>query len=498
MRISNLIMAASVAGLASAYPRSRDVIPGKQSIKKRASGLTWVGTSESGAEFGSNIPGTLNTDYIWPTTSKIQVLRDAGMNFFRIPFLMERLAPNGITGTLDATYLADLKSTVEFITDGGAHALIDPHNYGRYSGSIITSTSDFETFWKTVAAEFASNEKVIFDTNNEYHDMEQSLVLELNQAAIDGIRAAGATTQYIFVEGNAYSGAWSWSTTNDNLKDLTDPEDKIVYEMHQYLDSDSSGTSESCVSSTIGEERLESATEWLKTNGKQGFIGEFAGGVNSVCETAVEGMLAYLSENSDVWTGASWWSAGPWWGTYMYSIEPTDGPAYSTYLPILEKYFVDDSSSSTSTSTSTTSAAAVVKAATTTSAQETTVSSSSTSSTPASSTTSTTSTTAEVTTTPITKLQVSGSAPTEVKTSASTSVGTPSSLSAAFTSISTFVKATSTQPVACSTTTTSSSGLATHYNQCGGTNYSGPTTCESPYICKVQNPYYSQCVSASE
>lgn len=175
--------------------------------------------------------------------------------------------------------------------------------------------------------------------DNEYHDLEQTLVLDLNQAAIDAIRAAGATSQYIFVEGNAYSGAWSWTTTNDNLKALTDPEDKIVYEMHQYLDGDSSGTSETCVSATIGKERLQSATTWLQDNNKKGFIGEFAGGVNADCEAAVEGMLSYMSENSDVWMGAEWWSAGPMWGSYMYSLEPSTGPAYSTYLPILKKYF---------------------------------------------------------------------------------------------------------------------------------------------------------------
>lgn len=162
----------------------------------------------------------------------------------------------------------------------------------------------------------------------------------MNQAAINAIRAAGATSQYIFVEGNGYTGAWSWTTDNDNLKALTDSEDKIVYEMHQYLDSDSSGTSESCVSATIGKERLQSATTWLRDNKKKGFLGEFAGGVNANCEAAVEGMLSYLSENTDVWTGAEWWAAGPKWGSYMFSMEPSTGPAYSTYLPILKKYFV--------------------------------------------------------------------------------------------------------------------------------------------------------------
>ncbi|KGO46766.1 Glycoside hydrolase, superfamily [Penicillium expansum] len=360
MKFSNIVLAASAAAVAYAHPLGKDTVPTEQraNLEKRANGFTWFGVSESGAEFAtSKIPGTAGQDYSWPKTSEVQILRDAGMNIFRVPFLMERLVQNGIAGSLDATYLAGLKSTVKFVTDSGAYVVIDPHNYGRYHGNIITSTSDFKTFWKTVAAEFRSNEKVIFDTNNEYHNIDQTLVLNLNQAAIDGIRAAGATSQYIFVEGNGYSGAWSWTTDNDNLKALTDPHDKIVYEMHQYLDTDSSGTSESCVSATIGKERLQSATAWLKSNNKKGFLGEFAGGVNSNCEAAVEDMLSYLSENSDVWTGAEWWAAGPMWGSYMYSLEPKSGPAYSTYLPILKKYFVSGTASTPSSSSSSSSSA---------------------------------------------------------------------------------------------------------------------------------------------
>lgn len=67
--------------------------------------------SESGAEFGSqNIPGVLGTDYIWPDTSAIQTLRNAGMNIFRVPFLMERLVPTTLTSTPNEAYLEDLKS----------------------------------------------------------------------------------------------------------------------------------------------------------------------------------------------------------------------------------------------------------------------------------------------------------------------------------------------------------------------------------------------------
>jgi endoglucanase len=85
--------------------------------------------------------------------------------------------------------------------------------------------------------------------------------------------------------------------------------------MHQYLDVDGSGTYNTCVSSTIGSERLQAATTWLRSTGNQGLIGEFAGAVNPTCEAAVTDMLAYMNANSDVWVGAMWWAAGPWWGT---------------------------------------------------------------------------------------------------------------------------------------------------------------------------------------
>lgn len=226
---------------------------------------------------------------------------------------MERIVPNTMTGKADPAYMNGLKAIVKHITDKGSHAVIDPHNYGRYAGQVITNTTGFQKFWTTLAKPFSNNGLVIFDTNNEYHDMDQDLVLKLNQAAINGIRGAGAKEQTIFVEGNSYSGAWTWATVNDNLKNLKDPSNKLVYEMHQYLDSDGSGTSDQCVSGTIGQERIQDATAWLKSNGKKGILGETAGGANSQCKQAIVGMLDYMKENSGQWLGFAWWGGGPWW-----------------------------------------------------------------------------------------------------------------------------------------------------------------------------------------
>ena len=60
---------------------------------------------------------------------------------------------------------------------------------------------------------------------------------------------------------NSYTGASTWisSGTDNAMAALTDLNDNMIYEMDQYLDSDGSGTSSACVSSTIAQERLESA-----------------------------------------------------------------------------------------------------------------------------------------------------------------------------------------------------------------------------------------------
>jgi cellulose 1,4-beta-cellobiosidase len=61
---------------------------------------------------------------------------------------------------------------------------------------------------------------------------------------------------------------------------------------------------------------------------------------------------------------------------------------------------------------------------------------------------------------------------------------------------STTAATTSSAPVTTTSATGGSTGGGTvaQYGQCGGLNYQGSTACVSPYICQVQNAYYSQCL----
>ncbi|KAF1989096.1 glycoside hydrolase family 5 protein [Aulographum hederae CBS 113979] len=276
-------------------------------------------------------------DYVWPNLTTIDTFIAKGMNSFRINVLMERMTEGSMSAPFNKAYMKNMTETIEYITNRGAYAMFNPHNYGRFNEEIITDVDGFKDWWKRVASQYVNNTKVMFDTMNEFHTMDQSLVVKLNQAAIDGIRAAGATSQWITPEGNAWSGAWSWTKSSENgatMGSLTDPSNKLIYQMHQYLDTDSSGTKAECASATIGEERLVDATNWLREQKKVALIGEYAAADNPTCKQAVDGMMKYMVKNSDVWKGAMWWAAGPWWGKqYFANMEPTDGDAFRYALP---------------------------------------------------------------------------------------------------------------------------------------------------------------------
>jgi len=298
----------------------------------------YFGVNQSGAEFGNqNIPGVLGRDYTWPSPSSIDFFVDKGFNTFRIPFQLERLSPpaTGLTGPFDAAYLSGLQSIVDYITSKGAFAAIEPHNFMIYNGKQITSVSDFSTWWKNVATLFKTNSHVIFDIINEPHDMPAAQVFDLNQGAVNAIRESGATSQLILVEGTSWTGAWTWTTSSGNggvFGNLTDPNNNVAIEMHQYLDTDGSGTSATCVSSNVGVQRLQAATNWLNDHNLKGFLGEMGAGSNADCITAVKGALCHMQQ-SQVWIGFLWWAAGPWWGNYFQSIEPPNGPSIADVLP---------------------------------------------------------------------------------------------------------------------------------------------------------------------
>ncbi|KAK4250293.1 glycoside hydrolase superfamily [Corynascus novoguineensis] len=345
--------------------------------------IYYAGVAQSGGEFGvwsdtsvkgTGLPGQFGVDYQFISTSGVDVMVDENkVNLHRIAFLLERMCPpaDGLGAKFNETHFGFFKEAVDYVTvTKGAYAILDPHNYMRYndpsqqpfSGSVIGNTSDptaattaqFGEFWGELAKRFADNEKVIFGLMNEPHDMPSSLLLDNLQAAVDAIRAAGATN-LIIAPGNSWTGGHAWTeggaeASSEWLHKLVDPANNTAIDIHEYLDEDFSGGHTACTQDPVTN--LEEVTAWLKEHNLKAMITEFGGSNTTECATMLTDLLDYMADN-DVWIGWTAWAAGPFWGTYspcctdqyqFGSLEPGSkaiGGSQSLYdtvwLPVLQK-----------------------------------------------------------------------------------------------------------------------------------------------------------------
>ncbi|HEY4308834.1 MAG TPA: cellulase family glycosylhydrolase [Pirellulales bacterium] len=331
--------------------------------------ILYTGVNLSGAEFGATPTpghtGTVGTDYTYPTDQEIDYFLSEGMNTIRLPFRWERLQPTP-DAPFNSAEFARLNSVVQYATSHGATVILDPHNYGRYYpdpnnsqgsaqgliGSAVPD-SEFDDLWSRLAADYKNNSHVAFGLMNEPNSMPTEQWVTAANSAIAAIRSTGASNM-VLVPGNAWTGASSWDqnwygTPNATaMLNIKDPGNNFAIEVHQYLDSDGSGTSSTIANNdpNIGVERLTDFTQWLEANHLRGFLGEFAAanstmGAGQIGNQAINNMLNYMQANSSAWLGWTWWAAGPWWGNYSFTLEPkdlgaanqSDQPAMSVLAP---------------------------------------------------------------------------------------------------------------------------------------------------------------------
>jgi endoglucanase len=132
------------------------------------------------------------------------------------------------------------------------------------------------------------------------------------QAAVNAIRAAGATSQYILIPGSSYSSAQTLPTeAGPYLLKVSDPAggvSKLIFDVHKYLDSDNSGTHSDCVTDNVSV--LQTLYSWLQTNGRQALLSETGGGNTQSCFTDLKSELSFIKSHSDRIVGFTAWSAG--------------------------------------------------------------------------------------------------------------------------------------------------------------------------------------------
>src|SRR3984893_4767027 len=306
-------------------------------------GFSVFGVNISGAQYGAGGTRGINYDYTYPTHAEIDYFASKGLTAIRLPFLLERVQPV-MNGALSATELSYIDDVVNYAGSKGIHVILDPHSYGYAYGSQIGSAavpnSAFANFWGQLAGHFASNSNVLFGLMNEPHDISATQWLGSVNAAIAAIRGAGATSQQILVPGTYWDSAVTW-TSSDNAtvigNGVIDPAHNFAFEVHQYLDTWGAGTQSDVVSATIGAERLAAVTAWAEATGNKLFLGEFGVSSDAVSLEALNNMLSFMQQHSDVWEGGTYWAAGAWQGTYMYSVEPANG-LDKPQMAILDQY----------------------------------------------------------------------------------------------------------------------------------------------------------------
>jgi endoglucanase len=232
-------------------------------------------------------------------------------------------------------------------------AVLDLHNYGGRDvggvpakvGTSALPTAALEDLWRCLANAFKGNARVWFGLMNEPTGISAAGWKAIAQSVTGAVRATGARNR-ILVPGTDFSGAHSWVSSGNaaQMATFVDPGNNFAFEVHQYLDADSSGKGGTCVPGS-GAERLAPFIDWAKAApGRRGFLGEFAAGDPDVagqkqCAVELRALLDTV-EQSGVFVGWTAWGGGLWWEpSYIFRLEPKDlsGPD-TRYMHMLSRY----------------------------------------------------------------------------------------------------------------------------------------------------------------
>jgi len=322
------------------------------------------GVNIAGFDFTVYTNGSFSGTGVPPPTSQFSHFAQQGVNLFRIPFAWQLATPQ-LGGSLDSGFLSRYTPVVDAALATGAYVILDLHNYARWNGAVINqggpTTSQYASLWQQFAQRYAGNSKIIFGIMNEPHDLpNNSAWPPAVQAAVNAIRNAGATSQYILIPGSSWSSAAALpNELGPSLLSITDPaggKSKLLFDVHKYLDSDNSGTHTNCVTDNVGV--LQTLSSWLAQNGRQAILSETGGGrSDSSCFTAFKTELQYVRNNPSTFAGFAVWSAGSFDTKYELSVTPnsdgSDAPLWiQAVQPNLPGHYQTTTSGGTTTTTS--------------------------------------------------------------------------------------------------------------------------------------------------
>ncbi|MCQ4286231.1 glycoside hydrolase family 5 protein [Pseudomonas stutzeri] len=305
-------------------------------------GIDLVGVNFGSGVFDpSNVPGIYNKGYTFADESYYKRHSALGFKLVRLGFLWERVQPK--LGTeLDAAEMGRIMKSLDHAHKHGIKVILDMHNYYRYYGKVINSPevprAQFAETWRKIALQVSKHPALYgYGLMNEPYNTGNNMWPQTAQAAGQAIRKIDSSN-WIMIAGDRYSSAFHWQKYNTQLINdpwMRDPKNNLVYEAHQYLDHDYSGTYRNrneTFAPMLGVERVKPWVEWLKKNKLRGYLGEH--GIPDFSPSAVvatDKLLAYLAENC---IPSSYWAAGPRWGENIMALDVTSGKHRPQLAPL--------------------------------------------------------------------------------------------------------------------------------------------------------------------
>lgn len=270
----------------------------------------------AGFDFGADIQGKHNISQAFGPVAALgkgnsdgvgqmqHFVSQDGLNMFRLPttwqFMINSNNLNGTAvtnispgalatsnGQLSQTNTAQYNQLVRACLATGSYCIIDIHNYARFEGQVIgqggPTNAQFANLWSQIATMYRNESKVIFGIMNEPHDIPNlSMWADSVQAAVTAIRMAGATTQMILLPGTDFTHAQTFISNGSagnlsRVHNLDGSNMSLIFDVHQYLDSDDSGTHLECVTDRVNDTFMP-LSKFLVANGRQAMLTETGGG----------------------------------------------------------------------------------------------------------------------------------------------------------------------------------------------------------------------------
>jgi endoglucanase len=381
--LSLMLLSHSMLGGTSAHAYERVNGKGADAIFidsfEFSASITFRGTNIAGMEmnyawFPQATGPVAGTHYPLHDTRLIDYFSSKGMTAVRFFFSWEGMQ-SSVFGPIPAApsgnykdYFDNYKRIVDYATNvKGMRVVIEPWDANaqggaggaRYRGDLVGSaavpTAAFADFWTKLATIYGDNPLVSYGLINEPNNMSTMSWWSSAQAAVTAIRNTGST-QRIYVPGNGYSAASTWTSNfYDNATPqrsnaygwlnangvgmpINDPLNNMVVEVHTYLDVDQGGGTTVITAITAARDHLSVAVNEARARGYRIYLGElgfFAG--MPTAPAAWADFINYFEANTDTLIGFTWWAGGApgWWddvaanGGGHFSITPTNAATFT-------------------------------------------------------------------------------------------------------------------------------------------------------------------------